>query len=254
MLFKIYSLIYRKLYNITISKDSVFEGNINDLHSNCIKIVKKAEVRIGNNVKIKNCKIEVVAGKLIIEDNVTIKDYNISVGKNCTLVIGDNCIFEKKDNWRNPYIILWDNSILNIGHHNRLRCDFMCRFGGHCNIGKYNCINERTELRCDECIYIGSYNMISYNCRIWDTNTHSFYTDDTRRKMTEDMYPNIGAEKDKPKTLKVYIGNDNLIGENVAILKGTRINDNVKVGFSSVLSNKIIDTGKTVVGPSCRTI
>ena len=162
--------------------------------------------------------------------------------------IGEFNIWEQGDNWRKPNVILWDGSKCKISHHNRIRCDIMCRFAGTCYINNYNCINERTELRCDEYVQIGSYNMISYNCRIWDTNTHSFYPDDTRRKMTEDMYPNIGAEKDKPKTLKVYIGNDNLIGENVAILKGTIIDNRTRIGYGAIVSNKHVNNDMIFTG------
>lgn len=251
---KITRHIYRKFFNISISKDSSFYGDINCFYECEVRIFSGSKIKIGNNVKIKNCHINVNHGELIIGDNSVLSDFNISIGNNCRLHIGEFNIWEQGDNWRKPNVILWDGSKCKISHHNRIRCDIMCRFGGSCSIDEYNCINERTEIRCDEQVSIGSFNMISYNCRIWDTNTHSFYEDDTRRRMTRDMYPNIGAEKDKPTTKMVYIGDDNLVGENSAILKGSNISNNIKVGYGTIIANNNVKDNKTVINPGCRIV
>lgn len=245
---KLVRIYYRMCRGISLSENISLQGDLSGVKNSQIKFGSGAEVSLGKNVSIRNSKIEVTEGELIIEDGVSISDYAITVTKGCRLHIGADCYLERGDNWRNPFIILWDASSLMVANNNRLRCDVMCRFGGHCEIGEYNCLNERTELRCDESIKIGAFNMISYNCRIWDTDTHAFYADDTRRRMTREMYPNIGSENDKPNTKPVAIGSDNLIGEYAAVLKGSTIGNRCKIGFRTVVANKNIANESTFVG------
>lgn len=241
-------LYYRLFKRISISRSVSLLGDFENVKNCMVQIGSFAKVSIGKGVVIKNSQIQVDGGELIIGDGVHISDYSIDITPGSRVYLGANCILERGDNWRNPCFYVWDNSSLIIANNNRIRCDIMCRFGGHCEIGEYNCINERTEIRCDESVKIGAFNMISYNCRIWDTNTHAFYEDDTRRKMTIEMYPNIGAEKDKPKTKPITIGSDNLIGEYAAILKGCTIGSRCKIGFRIVVSNKNVHDESTFVG------
>ena len=245
---KLVRIYYRMCRGISLSKDVSLQGDLSCIKDSQVKFGTGAKVSIGKNVSIRNSKIEVTGGELIVEDGVNISDYEITVTRGCRLHIGADCYLERGDNWRNPFVILWDASSLKVANNNRLRCDVMCRFGGQCEIGEYNCLNERTEIRCDESVKIGTFNMISYNCRIWDTNTHAFYADDTRRRMTREMYPNIGSEKDKPNTKSVVIGSDNLIGEYAAVLKGSAIGNRCKIGFRTVVANKNSANDSTFVG------
>ena len=49
----------------------------------------------------------------------------------------------------------------------------LVRFGGTLTIGRYTGIAYDSEIRCEQQVDIGSYNMISYRVCIYDTNTHS---------------------------------------------------------------------------------
>lgn len=245
---KLVRIYYRKCRGISLSKDVSLQGDLSCIKDSQVKFGTGAKVSIGKNVSIRNSKIEVTGGELIIEDGVSISNYEITVSKGCCLHIGADCYMERGDNWRNPYIMMWHTSSLVIANNNRLRCDIECRFGGCCEIGEYNCLNERTEIRCDERVKIGAYNMISYNCRIWDTNTHVFYVDDTRRILTREMFPNIGTEKSKPLTKPVVIGDDCLIGEDCAILKGSTIGHKCIIGVYSVVAGSSIPNGSIAVG------
>lgn len=76
-----------------------------------------------------------------------------------------------------------DNGSLVIGNHTKLACQrFWIRFGGKCKIGNYTNINSGTEIRVDELVCIGDFCQISYNIRIWDTNTHCIYPSEKRKK------------------------------------------------------------------------
>ena len=241
-------IYYRLFKRISISRSVSLLGDFENVKNSIIQIGSFAKISIGKGVVIKNSQIQVDGGELIIGDGVHISDYSIDITPSSRVYLGANCILERGDNWRNPCFYVWDNSSLIIANNNRIRCDIMCRFGGHCEIGEYNCINERTEIRCDESVKIGAFNMISYNCRIWDTNTHAFYKDDTRRRMTREEYPNIGSEKDKPVTRSVVIGDDCLLGEECVILKGSNVGNRCVIGVHSVVAGASIPTGTMAVG------
>jgi acetyltransferase-like isoleucine patch superfamily enzyme len=74
------------------------------------------------------------------------------------------------------------------------------------------------------------------------------YDSSKRRKITNEHFPYIGVEIEKPKTLPVKIGNDCWIGKNVSILKGTDVGNEVVIGTGAVVSNQKIPM-KTIVVP-----
>lgn len=223
-------------------------GTGSKLHNCSITLLDNASLEIGVDVVLTNMQITIHQAQCAVGDKSQLSNVQIQLSKNACLSIGSACVVEQGDNWRGPIWRIDEGSTVQIADHNRLRCNIETRFGGNCTIGRYNCINEESEIRADENVVIGDYNMISYHCRIWDTDTHVFYEDDTRRRMTEHMYPNIGAEVDKPITKTVYIGSDNLIGERASILKGSKIGDGCKIGFNVVVADKEIANKMTFVG------
>ena len=60
-------------------------------------------------------------------------------------------------------------------------------------------------------------------------------------------YPNLGLEIERPKNLPVVIGNDCWLGEYSAILKGSVLEDNVNVGYRTLVSNMVIPKDSSVV-------
>lgn len=203
---------------------------------------------ISSSVNIRNSYIYVAPNsKLIIKDNVKIDGVGLYLYDG-ELTIGEYTIIEKEKNSSRPEYIIDGKSSANIADHVRLRCQRLwCRFGGRLSIGPYTNINTFSEVRCDKSVDIGGYCMISYNTRIWDTNTHNVYPAEERRKLTEKYFPTFGHETERPKTKAVKIGDDCWLGEGAAILKGTVLGDGVIVGFNTTISNQYIMNGKTVV-------
>lgn len=221
----------------------------------------------GKNVSIRNSKIVVKNGHEIhISDDCTIKDCvmgAIGKRKKCHVDIGKHCSFEHvemviddditigSDNHfadggeYSPEIITIGGP-LTIGKNNFLKCRIWLRFGGSLTIGDYNSINQRSEIRADECVSIGSYNMISYDCNIWDTNTHNIYPAEVRRSIMHQNPEFIGIEVEKPITKPVRIGNDCWIGRYATVMKGCNIGDGSIVAFHAFLSNKTIEPGNMV--------
>ena len=267
---KLYRLICRIYFRLSGNKIRV--GKISQaiglqtkrLHKNNIVLYGESKLIIEDEVELKECEIKLVDSKLCIKkgsqldnvklemvssnceffEKVSVVHYNISIIKG-QLSVGNCTKIQREEPFRSNISI--DNGKLSLGNNNVIQCDFSVRFGGYCIIGKYNCINEGSEVRCDDSVIIGDYNMISYNCNLWDTNTHCIYSSQERRHIAEKFFPNIGTEVETPKTLPMQIGNDCWIGKNVSILKGTIIEDEVIIGIGSIVSNQKIEKQKIAV-------
>ena len=113
--------------------------------------------------------------------------------------------------------------------------------------GEYR--KQRAIIRCDENVTVGDFVGISYNVKIWDTNTHEFEQIEQRRERWKKLYLKRDVSE-KPRTSPVHISSDTWIGENVAILKGTTIGERCIVGFGTLISGKSIPDRTTVLNKS----
>jgi acetyltransferase-like isoleucine patch superfamily enzyme len=209
-----------------------------------LSIVKsKGQIIIGNNVKISGSRIIVHEGfTLKIGDNSRLSNVNLDIKGD--VLIGEFNIFET-GNSKVKIEIIGTGDLL-IGSYNRIRSKIWIRYNGKLSIANHNNINEGSEIRCDKKIVIGSYNQVSYNCMIWDTNTHNIYSFEERRRLTKNKYPIFGFEYERPKTSPVIIGDDSWIGKDVALLKGTKVGHRCIIGFRTVLSNVTVEDNLTV--------
>ncbi len=193
-----------------------------------------------SSTKISNSTIKVGKGaSLKLGEHVQISGYNLIIEKG-DVFIGENSRLEKGANPNKPSISLLDGT-LTIGKNTILRSDFSIRFGGKCNIGDYTGIMENTEIRCDESLEIGDFNMISYECMIYDTNTHCIYPSEIRREMTLRDFPYMGAEYEKPSTQALKIGNDCWIGKRACLLKGVQVGNGSTIASCAVVTKNVPD-------------
>lgn len=204
---------------------------------NYVRCFKGGKAKISAKASLKNVRIFVYANaSLIVEDCCLLNGVEIYIEKG-TLVIGRNTIIaDKTIGCKNRKSIIINDGDVLIGNHSKIACNkIWVRFGGKLSIGDYTNINEGSEIRCDEKIIIGSYNQISYDVKIWDTNTHRILPIEERRKVTKQFFPYFGLETSPPKTSAVIIGNDCWIGERAALLKGTTIGNGSIIGFNTIL-------------------
>lgn len=152
-------------------------------------------------------------------------------------------IFQRGNKVEYPHYIV--TGTVHIGNHNRFRNDLWVRYGGQIVIGDYTNVNEHSEIRCDEYVRIGSFNQISYNVMIWDTNTHVIYPYLERRKIS--MNKGLGYEYEKPVTSPVIIGDDCWIGQYSSVMKGTIIGNKCIVGYHTLLVKEILEPNTTVI-------
>lgn len=217
------------------------------LSKTVLRIFDGAKCDISYKAKIRNSKIIVSSGaKLCIGNDVSINNAEIYVEKG-SLIIDEFSILQSDSKDNKVKIIINDGNVI-IGNHSKISCNrIWVRFGGKLEIGNYTNINKGSEIRCDEHISIGSYNQISYNVKIWDTNTHSIIAKDDRRKIAEKYFPYFGFEEQRPITKPIVIGDDCWIGENAAILKGTSLENGSIVGFNTIITGQNIIENSTVV-------
>ena len=182
---------------------------------------------------------------LSIGKDCKVNNVGFVVSKGAVVLEGNNILSSGGRTEKAGYTVM-DGS-LSIGDHNQLQNSIWIRFGGSVSVGRFNCINAGSEIRCDESVRIGSYNMISYDCDIWDTNTHCFYLLEQRKEMFEKDFPHIGNERNKPRTKPVVIGDGNWIGKRSCILKGSILGDETVVGTRAIVSNCTVENGQRVV-------
>ena len=175
--------------------------------------------------------------RLVLLEHAVISGYNIVVTEG-ELIIGAHSKLEFGTNSLKPTVNI-EKGALQIADHCIIRADFSIRFGGKCNIGVYTGIMENTEIRVDESLVIGDFNMISYECMIYDTNTHKIYTPAERRLMTKRDFPLIGLEFERPETKPVSIGNDCWLGKRAVVLKGVTLGNNVTIASCAVVTKDV---------------
>lgn len=232
-----------------------------------VRINGKANLIVEPGVCIRNSSFQIDSGSTVrvlagtCLENVDICVWNhsdLSIGKDCR-VNNVNFVISKGivllEDWNvlscggrseKAGFTIMDGS-LSVGDHNQLQNSIWIRFGGSVSIGRYNCINAGSEIRCDESVRIGSYNMVSYDCDIWDTNTHSFYSLEQKMEMFMKDFPQIGNERNKPLTKPVVIGDGNWVGKRACILKGSILGNETVVGTRAIVSNCVVGNGQKVV-------
>ena len=266
----VHRLFDRTHNEIVLGKGSVCEIPLESaVTETTIRIHGRSRLVISQGAHISNSRFQVDGDSFVfigpdcVLDQVDICLWNkssLKLGDRCrlskvhfildqgTVAIGPDNIVSQGEHLTIPIIRTSDGELI-IEDHNNLSCSCWIRFGGKTVIGKYNCINNGTEIRCDESVIIGSYNMVSYQCDIWDTNTHADYSLEEKRVLFEKDFPSIGMEKQKPRTRPISIGDGNWIGKNACILKGSTIGNDVTVGTRAIVSQQVLEDG-TVIVPS----
>ena len=264
----IHRLSDRSGNEITVGKGSVCEiPSDADVRDTSVSIHGKSTLLLESGVRIRNVcfqidsesTVRIAAGTTLTDTEVCVwRQSALSIGKDCSVnnvrfvlergkvTVSDSNILSS-GNQMDKSVIGTADGTLTVGDHNHLQNSFWIRFGGIVSIGRYNCINAGSQIRCDESVRIGSYNMISYNCDIWDTNTHCFYTLEEKKAMFEKDFPVIGNERNKPQTHPVVIGDGNWVGKNACILKGSTLGDETVVGTRAIVSNMTVGDGAKVM-------
>ncbi|MEQ2546086.1 MULTISPECIES: acyltransferase [Alistipes] len=209
----------------------------------------QGEMNVSNDgVVIRNSMIYVDKNSvLILHEGVRIEGIGLWVTNGGRVEIGAHSFLERSSNATKPEYIV-NSGVLRVADHTKLAGQRLwIRYGGNIEVGQYTNVNPGSEIRADEKVLIGSYCQLSYNLRIWDTNTHCIYTLEERRWLTRNYFPRFGYEYERPRTAPVVIGDGTWIGERASIMKGTILGENVIIGYNTTVAGKHIPANKTVV-------
>jgi len=217
------------------------------LKSSYVRVLTGSVCRIDKTAVLSKCHI-IVSGKgsLTIEEGADLNNVTMYIG-NGLVHIGKHTIIGSR--FHRVEINIREGEALIADHCRLSPLRVWCRFGGRLKINSYTNINDFSEIRCDEKIVIGCFNQISYNVRIWDTNTHTLIPKEQRRKVEICTFPSFGLETTKPDTFPVFIGDDCWISEYAAIFKGVTIGSESIIGYGTFLTNKIIPKESLVINP-----
>ena len=258
----------RSCNEIRVGKDSTYSVDSTVKVDHCsAKINGCSQLIISKGARVSNTRFQIDGNSsVVVGPDCVIENLDICLWAHSSLQLGDRCKAKQ-------YRFVEEEGIVNIGpdnvlsdgehtalptirishgelaveDHNNLSVSIWIRFGGKTKIGRYNCINNGTEIRCDEEVTVGSFNMISYLCDIWDTNTHVKHALEEKKTLFEKDFPHIGRETEKPETRPIHIGDGNWIGKRACILKGSRLGNEITVGTRAIVSNQHINDGTTIV-------
>ena len=240
-------------FDLELSRDSILRGSKRAIRrfKGKIHIENESKVIIGKNVSF-NADMRVSNGsEVIIEDDCVFKNNIIHISNHSKVFFGKGVMMLSGPLGAVPVQV--DNGTLIFGGYNRFMSEILVRFGGVMKVGEYTGIGYNSEIRCEESITIGDYGLFSYDICIYDTDTHSTAWQERRKQITEG-YPVGTAEKEKPGTKPVIIGDDVWIGKGATIMKGTRIGNRCIVGTRTVVGGGEYPDDTTLVSDKPRII
>lgn len=217
--------------------------------------LRRVKIRLNNSSLILCNKARLKKSNFILNNsNITGGNYAIFLNNNfnlhCSSIkFGDYVKFERIYPFKS--FVKANNATINIGDNNYIAAKIQCE-NSTFTLKSNSFINEGTEVRCYENISIGNYVLISYECLIFDTNTHSTNSE-FRKQEIDNGFPNSTLQfaEQKPKTAPINIGDRVWIGMRAVIFKNSKIGNNSIIGANSVLANILIPENSLAVGNPC---
>lgn len=262
--------LFRLYYYVKIfrPKDILIEGKLHFDWKSFIAFSGANQIVLGDALRIKNSRIYITNSKVNIGIKTSL-DNSICIFENSDITIGNQATFYK------AILHCRDNSNFSCGDYFNLNgsyCDKkgIFSYNSHIKIGlnfnffahaqlkqsqftagNHISINQGTQIRVIKSLTIGSYVLVSYDCLIFDTNTHSINHLD-RREEFDLGFPNTTVQNEinahKIVCLPIIIGDDVWIGTRAIIFKGTEIGHQVIVGANAVVAGIKVPDGKKVYG------
>lgn len=210
--------------------------------------VTESELTIGNNAEINGGRLLLSKSKLQTGDSFNVKAAMVSLN-NGTLFTAGNYLMICKEDYHKAGLFA-NKAKVQLGENVNIRAHVSCSDSVF-TIGNNVFLNQGTQVRCHQSVQFGSNILVSYDCIIFDTNTHAVEAENRYQEM-KDGFPNQAIQTDATKgkviTAPVVIGNNAWIGIRAIILKGTELGDGVIVGAAAVVSGKKVPNGKIAYG------
>jgi acetyltransferase-like isoleucine patch superfamily enzyme len=233
---------------ISFDKNSIIRlGNGFCLKKSIIRVTE-SEITIGKNAQITDARLLFSKSKIQTGDSFKVKGAMVSLNNGTLFTAGNYLMICKEDYHKAGFFA--NNTKVQLGENVNIRAHISCSDSVF-TIGNNVFLNQGTQVRCHQSVQFGSNILVSYECIIFDTNTHAADPENRYQEM-KDGFPNqaIQTEATKAKviTAPVVIGNNAWIGIRAIILKGTELGDAVIVGAAAVVSGKKVPNGKIVYG------
>ncbi|HRG59150.1 MAG TPA: acyltransferase [Bacteroidia bacterium] len=126
---------------------------------------------------------------------------------------------------------------------------FVLVHDGKLQIGNNSFVNSGSKINCQTAISIGNYVMISYDCAVFDNNSHSTSFIERRHEIDQG-FPNGTQQKSSTNIAKapVFIGDDVWIGMRSMVLKGIAIQSKSIIAAGTIVT-KDLPENHLVFGP-----
>ena len=236
---------------ITFTSDSLIDIGDNSIIKKTRFSIINSSVKIHKNFISHNSTLIFRNSKFISQKELKIEKFNLQLN-NSNIEIG---AFNRlsKDSYYEAFLVA-DNSSISFGDNVNIQGKIKVHHS-HLTIGNNTFINNGTEMRCFDSIKIGSNVFISYECLIFDTNTHSLNPNHRIQEIVNG-FPNstIQTEGIKPSTKAINIGDNVWIGMRASILKGSNLEKNSIVGMNSVVAGLIAGKNSIIVGNPAKVI
>lgn len=233
-----------------------------------IKFNSQSNINISGNIRLRKSILDLENARLAVTGSVEMDAARVMI-KNSEVTIGDGWKMKKvmlsvnnKTSFTagkyfsmgsDPYYkagMFLNNATVSLGDNSNIFAHVVCT-NSTFSAGDSVFLNAGTQIRCADKITIGNNIFVSYECIIFDSNTHSVKAIDRYQEIL-DGYPNNAIQtpetKSKIKTAPIVIGNGVWMGTRAIIFKGTHLGDEVIVGAAAVLSGLQVDHHKKVYG------
>jgi acetyltransferase-like isoleucine patch superfamily enzyme len=230
--------------NSTIVLKNSTIGAVNFVSTNSNISLNECNIDLGDKIHFKNVRMDLFSTNLNIGNNFRLHHVNWHVHYG-QIKIGNYFLWESK----HGNLASYENrkGKLLIGDNSRIQAD-IAQIASAFTIGSNSFLNKGTQVSCLNSISIGNYVMISYDCFIFDNNSHQ--TDYLQRRIEIDQgFPNgtLQLEGQIPVSQEVIIEDDVWIGARSMILKGIIIRQRSVVAANTIV-HKNIDEATLVYG------
>ncbi len=220
--------------SIILENSSISTGKI-VLHNSVLEL-HKSQIILGNNAHLKNSQLNFNQTRLIAQEQYRIHSVEIAAHES---------IFEIGSYFFGQHlsegILKWSfrKAKVIVGNNTRLQC-VINQNDASLAIGSNSFINSGTSISCLNSIMIGNYVMISYDCLIFDNNSHALNYK-IRRHEIDNGFPNgtIPSSINKPNNAPISILDDVWVGARSTILKGISIKSKSVVASNTVVTDNV---------------
>ena len=227
--------------SIQLTESSMTSGSM--VCNNAVLELRKSIVKLVDKVHIKDASLQLNESTLIAGNHFRVHGCAWKVISS-KIEIGNYFLWESK---KDAVTYSANTASFIVGNNTRLQAEIV-QSNSSLQIGSNSFINSGTRISNLESIKIGDYVMISYDCMLFDNNSH--HTDYTKRRAEIDAgFPNGTKQMadNLPDTKPIVIEDDVWIGAGCIVLKGISIGKQSIVATATTVTQSV-EAGFMVYG------